>query len=203
VRKGERGIAILAPLVRRKTEEEPTDDKVRVVTGFRIVHVFAIDQTDGPELPSEQLPPVRVPDLQLRDQLIDTVRQSGIIVRLVPDDGSGARGWFAWQTNTISIIESYPLASQVRTLLHELAHSCDPGVRKPDRDRAERELIAESSAYLVGRDMGLDMDDASTYYVMTWGADQPRLLALATEVLAVAREVDRLTSQLPLPGLTA
>ena len=59
VRAGERGIRIYAPTHRRTTaagqtvaDIDPTGDaSVRVLTGFRLVSVFDISQTDGPDLP--------------------------------------------------------------------------------------------------------------------------------------------------------
>jgi hypothetical protein len=49
VRKGEKGIAILAPIVRRRREETPEDES-QVVVGFRTAYVFDVAQTDGPTL---------------------------------------------------------------------------------------------------------------------------------------------------------
>ena len=52
VRRGERGYQILAPITRRITRDETTDEeRERVVCGFRIVHVFDIRQTEGEPLP--------------------------------------------------------------------------------------------------------------------------------------------------------
>ena len=53
VKKGEKGILILAPIVRRKnesTEHKDTDESSTAV-GFRAAYVFDISQTDGQELP--------------------------------------------------------------------------------------------------------------------------------------------------------
>jgi hypothetical protein len=50
VRKGEKGIAILAPIVRRRREETPEDES-QVVVGFRTAYVFDVEQTDGAPLP--------------------------------------------------------------------------------------------------------------------------------------------------------
>jgi antirestriction protein ArdC len=50
VRKGERGIQILAPRRRvRAVETEDSDEpeRVQVLTGFRVVHVFDVSQTEG------------------------------------------------------------------------------------------------------------------------------------------------------------
>jgi hypothetical protein len=59
VRKGEKGIAILAPLVRKKKDESGSDatdsskssSDEKVLFGFRIVYVFDISQTEGEDLP--------------------------------------------------------------------------------------------------------------------------------------------------------
>ena len=56
VRKGEKGIAILAPMTRKRVIEEERDGKteaqeVRALSGFRVVFVFDVTQTDGEPLP--------------------------------------------------------------------------------------------------------------------------------------------------------
>jgi hypothetical protein len=56
VKKGEKGIGILAPLVYKAKDDEETDSakekdgKKKSLRGFKIVHVFDILQTDGDEL---------------------------------------------------------------------------------------------------------------------------------------------------------
>ena len=52
VKKGEKGILILAPVVRRKSEnEEDQEESSTSVAGFRTAYVFDVSQTDGEELP--------------------------------------------------------------------------------------------------------------------------------------------------------
>src|SRR5690349_13504990 len=53
VRKGEKGIAIIAPLIRRKAEVDSLEsaDERSVVSGFKVAHVFSEEQTDGEPLP--------------------------------------------------------------------------------------------------------------------------------------------------------
>ena len=51
VRKGEKGIAIMAPIVGRR-EAESEGDNARTVRGFRAAYVFDVDQTDGEPLPA-------------------------------------------------------------------------------------------------------------------------------------------------------
>ena len=55
VRKGEKGIKILAPCkykVETDEKDENGDPKMMELTGFRVVSVFALEQTEGKELPS-------------------------------------------------------------------------------------------------------------------------------------------------------
>ena len=55
MRKGEKGIAILAPIVRRFKVEDAESGEERTIESaprsFRVVHVFALEQTDGDDLP--------------------------------------------------------------------------------------------------------------------------------------------------------
>src|SRR5713226_8324038 len=52
VRKGEKGIVILAPMVgRKRSDGELTEDEQTRVFGFRAAHVFDVSQTDGEPLP--------------------------------------------------------------------------------------------------------------------------------------------------------
>ncbi len=57
MKKGEKGIRILAPIIgiKRKPKEEAEKDITKqnraVLVGFRSAVVFDVSQTDGPELP--------------------------------------------------------------------------------------------------------------------------------------------------------
>jgi len=52
VKKGEKSIMILAPIVRRMTENSDDDERESSrIAGFRAAYVFDASQTDGQELP--------------------------------------------------------------------------------------------------------------------------------------------------------
>ena len=51
VRKGEKAIWILAPMVYKNADAEDGKDE-RIIRGFKFVPVFDVAQTDGEELPS-------------------------------------------------------------------------------------------------------------------------------------------------------
>src|SRR4051812_13836836 len=55
VRKGERGIKILAPCTYRRDGDD-NDEAARVLRGFKVVHVFDVHQTEG--LPLADVPAV-------------------------------------------------------------------------------------------------------------------------------------------------
>jgi hypothetical protein len=87
-------------------------------------------------------------------------------------------------------VDTFPLASRARTLLHELSHALDPGCHEVQTSQAERELVAESSAYLVGQRLGLEMDDCSAFYLASWGGQPAELERIATKVLGVANRLE-------------
>ena len=67
-------------------------------------------------------------------------------------------------------------------MLHELSHALDPEcsvMAFARSDRGERELVAESAAYIVAKRLGLDTDDCSTFYVASWKGEPAKLQALA------------------------
>ncbi len=53
VKKGEKGIGIIAPMIGRKKDEDAQADKSKdkTVFGFKVVHVFDVSQTEGDDMP--------------------------------------------------------------------------------------------------------------------------------------------------------
>lgn len=189
VMKGERGIRILAPRVRRVDATEG-DEEARRLVGFVMVSVFDVSQTSGQELSELTMPEVKVSDSTLFDRLRDVAAHQGIDVSTIDVSPNGARGWYEPTKRQITIVGSYPIASQVRTLLHELGHAFDPECASATGARDEREMVAESAAFLVGTALGVDLSDASVFYVATWGGDAARLEQLAARVLDVAGRLE-------------
>jgi hypothetical protein len=85
VKKGERGIRILAPVIgikRKKDEEVEKDIRTQnhgVLVGFRSAYVFDVSQTDGEELP-ELSTKVSGDVGERRERLIDFVIAQGIFI---------------------------------------------------------------------------------------------------------------------------
>lgn len=187
VRRGQRGIAILAPLAPMRPELDRDAlqlelDLPRVA--FRVVRVFDVSQTEGPELPS----PVgdvgpHAPGGSL-PQLLRVAGDLGFQVQLEELRG-GRRGDCSHALRRIRVDPHLSPGGLVKTMSHELAHALLHG---PDfaGDRPLAELEAESVAYLVCHDLGIDSSAYSFGYVASWAGAGPRA---AAEITAAASRI--------------
>ena len=135
VKKGERGIEILVPML-VKDRDEDTDEERRRLVGFRVGHVFDVSQTDGEPLPT--LVDEVAGDVDRYAAVLDAVRAvSAYPIELVADLPEGTKGLFR-RGEFIAIREGMPEGQTVKTALHELAHSRlhdgDPEVLKSTPD---------------------------------------------------------------------
>jgi hypothetical protein len=148
VRKGEKGIAILAPLLRRR-DRELDDDPSRVVMGFRAAYVFDIGQTDGEPLPAASEPSGDPGGKTV--SLKAAIHEHGIVLEHVADLG-GALGISAG--GRIQLLTGLSPAVEFTTLVHEFAHELlHRGVERP-ASCATRELEAEAVAFIVATAAG-------------------------------------------------
>lgn len=178
VRKGEKGIWILAPMVYKTdaVEEAGADGDTRVIRGFKPVPVFDLSQTDGEELPDVA---VRLTGDQSGDtyeHLVAIARDLGFDVEFAELDGE-ANGYCNHLTRQIRVEARNDRRQQVKTLVHELGHAIlhEPGEGRPD-SRPVMELEAESVAYVVCQHLGIETADYSFGYVASWagGGDKAR-----------------------------
>ena len=166
VRKGELGIGIFAPMAyRRKDEPERSVDETKdavALAGFRVVHVFDVNQTDGDELP--KLASVQGNPGDQLPRLERAIRESGIEVEY-GNPGYGAHGV---STGGKIIVEpELPQAQTFSVLAHEFAHELlhqQTGGRK-GLSKALRETEAESVAHVVCRACGLQPGTSSSDYI--------------------------------------
>lgn len=150
VKKGEKGIVILAPMVGKKEAEDGCQS--REVFGFRAAYVFDVSQTEGQELP----------DLnrlggEPGDQLAWLhVAAASFGIRVEYEaDLRGAYG--VSKCGAIALLRGLSPAEEFNTLAHELGHELLH--RKIDRRtmrKSVKELEAEAVAYVVSRAAGLD-----------------------------------------------
>jgi antirestriction protein ArdC len=163
VRKGEKGIRILAPSTRKD------DDENTVVTGFRVVSVFDISQTDGDELPEM---PISLldgdDDAGLYDRLAAVVTEWDWRLEDV-DDLGGVNGSCSHSIRTIKVMRDRTAIQRIKTLAHELGHARlhGPGDETP---AAIREVEAESVAFTVCTALGISSDGYSFPYIASWAS---------------------------------
>ena len=182
VKKGEKGIRILAPAPDKKNVEKdvldaagrpvidgdgnPVKESTEVkMMAFKPVSTFDISQTDG-----EPLPTVGVDELVGNIEGYPTLFEAIKAVTPVPvefeDITTGAKGYYNKAENRIAINDGMSEVQNVKTLLHE---------GKPSR--ADKEVEAESVAYVVCQHFGINTSDYSFAYIAGWaeGKDMNQL----------------------------
>lgn len=168
VKKGEKGIMILAPIVRRKVEDEETAAEVsRAIAGFRAAYVFDISQTDGQELP--QIGVVQGDPRDYSNRLSQFANAQGISVEyseeIAPARGTSFGG-------RIALLPGQSAAEEFSTLAHEIAHELlHRGDRRASTSKRIRETEAEATAFVVCQAVGLETGSAASDYIQLWNGN--------------------------------
>jgi len=169
VKKGEKGISILAPLVR--SVEAQSDDgstaAIRTLSGFRTVSVFDIDQTEGEELP-EVCQRLQGDDQGLFNLLQAFATDKGIPVTITAIAANGICRYLQGRPVEIAINANLTPLHRAKTLAHELAHALLHNPREYGEHRGDMELEAESTAYVVLNHFCFDSASYSLGYVAHW-----------------------------------
>lgn len=192
VRRGERGLQILAPVIRKMTPENGEEEERRVV-GFRVVHVFDFAQTEGEPLPEVQVALVEGDLPSHWDQVSGLITDAGFELHVADLDRLGeAKGITDWQLREVVVRASLPGAQRFKTAVHELAHVRlhEPTSGGRPSCRGIVEVEAESVAYMVCAALGIDSAGYSLPYVASWsGGDLTKVSATANRVIGCARQV--------------
>ena len=193
VKKGEKGITILAPApIKRKREQEildqnhmplldadgkPKTEEVEVVIPrFKPTTVFDISQTDGE--PIETLAPEElteaVADYDLFMKAITAV--SPVPIRF--DEIAGeAKGYYHSGDKEIVIQKGMSESQTIKTAIHETGHARlhDKDIVEKqgiEKDRLTKEVEAESVAYCVCSAFGVDTSEYSFPYIAGWSSNR-------------------------------
>ncbi len=181
VKKGEKGIMILAPIVRPKADDEDEREETsRSIAGFRAAYVFDISQTDGKELP--QIGLVEGDPCVYSDKLRRFATEQGISIEY-SEDIAPARG--TSYGGRIAILPGQTAAEEFSTLAHELAHELlHRGDRRASTNKQIRETEAEATAFVVCQAVGLQTGSAAADYIQLWNGD----VQILTESLNYVRQ---------------
>ena len=173
VKKGERGIAILAPLVIRRKVEETQDDgtqetvHMRALSGFKVVHVFDVSQTDGKELP--EFAEIAGDPGEAITRLESVIQGHDIVVGYA-DSLGGPLG--VSEGGRIQVLERLEPAEKFSVLVHEVAHELlHRDDRRPETTKTIRETEAEAVAFVVCHASGLDCSTRSSDYIQLYAGN--------------------------------
>lgn len=208
--KGETGIRILAPYsVKKEIWSDQRDARGQLIadpsTGelipelkeiqiqsFRIVSVFDVNQTTGKPLPELAM--------ELKSNLVNSAALEKAI-RAIADCpieyaaiSGRTKGYYDLIEHKIVIRERMATSQSIKTMIHELAHSrlhrLD-NLSDQAKDRATREVEAESIAYVVLQHLGIDTSDYSFGYLASWSKSQ-ELKELSSSLSLIQKESDEL-----------
>lgn len=192
VKKGEKGIQIIAPAPIKEVEErekidkdtslavlnengEPEMERVEyVVPRFRMTTVFDVSQTDGEPIPSLEVNELTasVKDYALLTAAIEQV--SPVPMRFDEIEGD-AKGYYSDADKEICIQTGMGESQTIKTMIHEVAHAMlhNSDFMKQhgeEKDRLTKETEAESIAFTVCSVLGIDTSDYSFPYVASWAS---------------------------------
>ncbi len=215
VKRGEKGIKILAPAPYKVKKEVPkldeqgkpvmdkdgkplTEVQETQVPAFKIVSVFDVSQTEGEPLPSIGVDEL-AGNVEQYEDFFKALEQTSPVPMTFEDIPGGSHGYYHLTEKRIAIQENMSELQTLKTAIHEIAHAklhaIDPDAPVTEQadppDSRTREVQAESVAYAVCQHYGLDTSDYSFGYVAGWssGKDLKELRASLETIRATAHEL--------------
>ena len=186
VKKGEKGLMILAPLVRRvKSADACSTEKESRIFGFRAVYVFDVSQTDGAPLPTIGV--AQGEPGEYFSRLEQLVREQGISLEYSAEIAP-AKGMACGKK--IILLPGMAPAEQFSTLVHELAHEMlHRDARRTETTQRVRETEAEAVAFVVSKGIGLDTNSAAQDYISLYSGDAALLLESLEYIQQTANQI--------------
>ena len=198
VRKGEKGIQILAPTPYKIKQEEQkldpdtklplldengepvTEEKEVTIPMFKVVSVFDVSQTDGRPLP--QISSTLTGDVAEYEVFLEALHRTSPVPISFQAMEPGMDGYFAPKKQKIFLREGMSQVQTICAAVHEIAHSklhdyehmtelADDGetILVPgEKSRNTEEVEAESISYAVCQYFGIETADNSFGYIATW-----------------------------------
>lgn len=198
VRKGEKGIQILAPTPYKIKQEEQkldpdtklplldengepvTEEKEVTIPMFKVVSVFDVSQTDGRPLP--QISSTLTGDVAEYEVFLEALHRTSPVPISFQAMEPGMDGYFAPKKQKIFLREGMSQVQTICAAVHEIAHSklhdyehmtelADDGetILVPgEKSRNTEEVEAESISYAVCHYFGIETAENSFGYIAAW-----------------------------------
>lgn len=221
VKKGEKGIQILAPTPYKiKVDKEKldpdtklpmlddegkpiTEEKEVTIPMFKVVSVFDVSQTDGKPLP--QISFSLTGDVAQYEVFMEALRRTSQVPITIEPMEPSMDGYFHLEKQAIFLREGMSQVQTVCAAIHEMAHSrlhnyekmtelADDGetlLVPGEKDRNTEEVEAESISYAVCQYFGIETADNSFGYIATWSQGKE-----LKELRASLETIDKTSSEL-------
>ena len=212
VKRGEKGIKIIAWAprsveVETKIKDENgnyiLDEKGKEKTAltrqqipnYKAVTVFDVSQTQGeplPKLTNELKASVK----NYTDYYNSLVKISKYSINFADESvlGTGVKGNCDFLNNTINIKKNMSESQTIKTLVHEIAHSRLHSDINDKITQQQKEIEAESVAFVVCEHLGFDTSDYSFPYLAAWSAEK-ELKVLENSLSNIQREANALITE--------
>ncbi len=193
---GQKGISVLAPVVTKTnhileyttavlddkgnkvynsdgTEQTETVEKAYKELRFKKAYVFDVSQTSGKELPT-------ILDTELsgdvpqdkKDCILKSLATVAGTEITFEDIQSGAKGYYSHTENKIAVKAGMSDLQTLKTAFHETAHCLLHDSKKDtaiqNASRNDKELQAESVAYIIASHFDMDTSEYSFPYIAAW-----------------------------------
>ncbi len=168
---------------------ETADTKDRVLVAFKPACVFDISMTDGEDLPEPCTRLQGDAPADVYDGLVKVADGIGFTVE-DHDFADSTNGDCTYDLHRIRVRTGNSQVQRVKTLAHELAHAM---LHEHHENRALAELEAESVAYVVCANLGINSEDYTLGYVATWaGGGDEAIAAIKASAARIQQAADKI-----------
>lgn len=167
VKKGEKGIKILAPMrIRAPKKNDNGEEEIIEFNRYYATTVFDVSQTEGEPIPTLH---EFVKTVTGETELYEMMKRISPFPVEELDDCEGADGYYNLKTNEIKLWSQNPTSHKLLTLIHEIAHGLLHSDRKKSPIKKIREIEAEAVGFVVCHALGLDTSMNSIGYLASYG----------------------------------
>ncbi|WP_285123152.1 PBECR4 domain-containing protein [Lactococcus petauri] len=202
VSKGSKSLKVYVPKIQKLKDDEgkvklDPNGKEMTRTYFQLGSVFDVSQTTGKEIPK--------PVYQLEGEVKNYSNIYAALTKTTKaeigftDISTGAHGFYQPDSDIIRIQKGMKQEQTIKTVIHEIAHSNLHNLearKKHEYTKEEKELQAESVAYVVSNHLGIDTSSYSFGYLANWSSDINTLDHLEGSMAIIRDEAAKIISRL-------